>query len=58
MSVIRESTKMDRGVTVRIETGDSLKRKLSSLKQKMKEEMDPAWKDFFEKNLDKKEEDV
>ena len=26
--------------------------------QKMREEMDRAWKDFFEKNPDKKEEDV
>jgi hypothetical protein len=27
-------------------------------KQKMREEMDRAWKDFFEKNPDVKEEDV
>ena len=26
--------------------------------QKMRKEMDRAWKDFFEKNPDKKEEDV
>ncbi len=26
--------------------------------QKMREEMDRAWKDFFEKNPDKKEEDL
>ena len=26
--------------------------------QKMREEMDGAWKDFFKKNPDKKEEDV
>jgi hypothetical protein len=26
--------------------------------QKMREEMDRVWKDFFEKNPDKKEEDV
>jgi hypothetical protein len=26
--------------------------------QKMREEMDRAWKDFFEKNPDRKEEDV
>jgi len=26
--------------------------------QKIREEMDRAWKDFFEKNSDKKEEDV
>lgn len=26
--------------------------------QKMREEMDRAWKDFFEKNPDKKEEDI
>jgi len=28
------------------------------LSQKMREEMDRAWKDFFEKNPDKKEVDV
>jgi hypothetical protein len=28
------------------------------VKQKMREEMDRVWKDFFEKNPDKKEEDV
>ena len=50
---------MDHAVTERIDTrNDSLKRKVSFLKQKMKEEMDPAWKDFFKKNPDKKEEDV
>ena len=31
---------------------------LSCAKQKMREEMDRAWEDFFEKNPDKKEEDV
>ena len=50
---------MDHAVTVQIDTrNDLLKRKVSFLKQKMKEEMDPAWKDFFKKNPDKKEEDV
>ncbi len=50
---------MDHAMTVRIDMrNDSLKRKVSFLKQKMKEEMDPAWKDFFKKNPDKKEEDV
>jgi len=39
---------------------NSSKRKagLSRAKQKMKEEMDRIWKDFFEKNPDMKEEDV
>jgi len=39
---------------------DSLKREVAFLRamQKMREEMDPAWKDFFEKNPGKKEEDV
>ncbi len=50
---------MDHAVTVRIDTrNDLLKRKVSFLKQKMKEEMDLTWKDFFEKNPGKKEEDV
>jgi hypothetical protein len=50
---------MDHAVTVRIDTrNDLLKRKVSFLKQKMKEEMDLAWEDFFEKNPGKKEEDV
>jgi hypothetical protein len=50
---------MDHAVTVRIDTrNDLLKRKVSFLKQKMKEEMDLAWMDFFKKNPDKKEEDV
>jgi hypothetical protein len=50
---------MDHAVTVGIDiTNDPLNRKVSSLKQKMKEEMDPAWEDFFKKNPDKKEEDV
>jgi hypothetical protein len=50
---------MDHAVTLLTDMkNDSLKRKVSFLKQKMKEEMDPAWKDFFEKNPDKKEEDV
>ena len=39
---------------------DSLKREVAFLRamQKMREEMDLAWKDFFEKNRGKKEEDV
>jgi hypothetical protein len=39
---------------------DSLKREVAFLhaKQKMREEMDLAWKDFFEKNPGKKKEDV
>jgi hypothetical protein len=39
---------------------DSLKREVAFLHpmQKMREEMDLAWKDFFEKNPGKKEEDV
>ncbi len=39
---------------------DSLKREVAILRavQKMREEMDRAWKDFFEKNPCKKEEDV
>ena len=39
---------------------DSLKRKAAFLraKQKMREQMDQVWKDFFEKNPDMKEEDV
>jgi hypothetical protein len=39
---------------------DSSKREaaLSRAEQKMREEMDQAWKDFFEKNPDMKEEDV
>jgi hypothetical protein len=39
---------------------DSLKREAAFLRaiQEMREEMDRAWKDFFEKNPDKKEEDV
>ena len=39
---------------------DSLKREVAFLReiQKMREEMDLAWKDFFEKNPGKKEEDV
>jgi len=50
---------MDYAVTVGTDTtNDPLKRKVSFLKQKMKEEMDLAWKDFFKKNPDKKEEDV
>ncbi len=50
---------MDHAVTLRIDMrNDSLERKVSFLKQKMKGEMDPAWKDFFEKNPDQKEEDV
>ncbi len=31
---------------------------LLGLSQKMREEMDRAWRDFFEKNPDKKEVDV
>jgi len=39
---------------------DSLKREAAFLhgKQKMREEMDRVWRDFFEKNPDMKEEDV
>jgi hypothetical protein len=39
---------------------DLLKREITFLyvKRQMKEEMDLAWRDFFEKNPDKKEEDV
>jgi hypothetical protein len=39
---------------------DPLKREVAFLHpmQKMREEMDLAWKDFFEKNPGKKEEDV
>jgi hypothetical protein len=39
---------------------DSLKREVAFLHpmQKMREEMDLAWKDFFEKNPGKKEGDV
>ncbi len=39
---------------------DSLKREVAFLHvmQRMREEMDLAWKDFFEKNAGKKEEDV
>ena len=39
---------------------DSLKREVAFLHpmQKMREEMDLAWKDFFEKNPGKEEEDV
>ncbi len=39
---------------------DSLKREVTFLyvKRQMREEMDLAWKDFFEKNPGKKEEDV
>jgi hypothetical protein len=41
-------------------TNNSLKRQVAFLHamQKMREEMDRVWKDFFEKNPDKKEEDV
>jgi hypothetical protein len=39
---------------------DSLKSEVAFLRaiQKMREEMDLAWKDFFEKNPGKKEKDV
>ncbi len=39
---------------------DSLKRQVAFLRamQKMGEEMDRVWKDFFEKNPDEKEEEV
>lgn len=39
---------------------DSLRREdaCSRAEQKMREEMDQAWKDFFEKNPDMKEEDI
>jgi hypothetical protein len=46
---------------VRVATrNNSLKRQVAFLRamQEMREEMDRAWKDFFEKNPDKKEEDV
>ncbi len=46
---------------MRTETrNDSLKRQVAFLRamQKMGEEMDRVWKDFFEKNPDEKEEDV
>jgi len=46
---------------VRIETSNNpLKRQVAFLRalQKMRDEMDRVWKDFFEKNPDKKEEDV
>ena len=45
------------GIDVR---NDSLKREVAFLRamQKMREEMDLAWKDFFVKNPGKKEEDV
>jgi hypothetical protein len=46
---------------VRIATSNnSLKRQVALLRamQEMREEMDRVWKDFFEKNPDKNEEDV
>ncbi len=46
---------------MRTETrNDSLKRQVAFLRamQKMGEEMDRVWKDFFEKNPDKNEEEV
>jgi bacterioferritin (cytochrome b1) len=46
---------------VRAETRNSgLKQQVAFLRamQKMREEMDRVWKDFFEKNPDEKEEDV
>ena len=46
---------------MRIETKyNSLKRQVAVLRtmQKMRDEMDRVWKDFFEKNPDEKEEDV
>jgi len=52
---------MDHKVRVGIDMrNDSLKREVAFLRamQKMREEMDLAWKDFFEKNPGKKEEDV
>ena len=52
---------MDHKVRVGIDMrNDSLKREVAFLHamQKMREEMDLAWKDFFEKNPGKKEEDV
>ena len=52
---------MDHKAKVGIDTrNDSLKCEVPFLraKQKMREEMDLAWKDFFEKNPGKKEEDV
>ncbi len=46
---------------MRIETKyNSLKRQVAFLRtmQKMRDEMDRVWKDFFEKNPDEREEDV
>jgi len=41
-------------------SNSSMKRQVAFLRamQKMREEMDRVWKDFFEKNPDEKEEDV
>jgi hypothetical protein len=49
--------KANTGIDMR---NDSLKREVAFLRamQKMREEMGLAWKDFFEKNPDKKEPDV
>ena len=52
---------MEHKTKVGIDMGnDSSKREaaLSRAEQKMREKMDQAWKDFFEKNPDMKEEDV
>jgi len=52
---------MERKVKAGIDVGDdSLKKEaaFSRAEKKMREEMDQAWKDFFEKNPDTKEEDV
>jgi len=52
---------MDHKAKVEIDMrNDSLKREVALLhvKQKMREEMDRVWKDFFEKNPGKKGEDV
>jgi argininosuccinate lyase len=49
------------GVKVRIAMGNNLlEREVTFLRalQKMGEEMDRVWKDFFEKNPEKKDEDV
>ena len=52
---------MDHKVKVEIDVkNDSLKREVTFLyvKRQMREEMDLAWKDFFQKNPGRKEEDV
>jgi hypothetical protein len=52
---------MEHKAKVGIDIGnDSLEREAAFLRveQRMREEMNQAWKDFFEKNPDMKEEDV